>query len=61
VTLITDAAYGVTDRFFKAKGYFNALFGCNSWTAAALRTAGFRTGPWNPVPETLKPSLALYN
>ncbi|MEZ2220080.1 TIGR02117 family protein [Rhizobium sp. RCC_161_2] len=61
VTPIADAAYGVTDRFFEAKGYFNALFGCNTWTAAALRTAGIRTGVWNPVPETLKLSLALYN
>jgi uncharacterized protein (TIGR02117 family) len=61
VTPIVDAAYGVTDRFFEAKGYFNFLFGCNTWTAAALRTAGIRTGLWNPVPETLKLSLALYN
>ncbi|QND47977.1 TIGR02117 family protein [Rhizobium lusitanum] len=61
VTPIADAAYGITDRFFEAKGYFNALFGYNTWTAAALRTAGIRTGLWNPVPETLKLSLALYN
>lgn len=61
VTPIADTAYGVTDRFFEAKGYFNALFGCNTWTAAALRAAGIRTGLWNPVPETLKLSLALYN
>ncbi|NTI42413.1 TIGR02117 family protein [Rhizobium rhizogenes] len=58
---VADAAYGVTDRFFEAKGYFNLLFGCNTWTAAALRTAGIKTGLWNPVPETLKLSLALYN
>ncbi|MQB42210.1 TIGR02117 family protein [Rhizobium sp. ICMP 5592] len=61
ITPIADAAYGVVDRFFEAKGYFNALFGCNTWTAAALRAAGIRTGLWNPVPETLKLSLALYN
>ncbi|HEY0120753.1 MAG TPA: TIGR02117 family protein [Rhizobium sp.] len=61
VTPIAGAAYGVTDRFFEAKGYFNALFGCNTWAAAALRIGGIRTGLWNPVPETLKLSLALYN
>ncbi|CAN7375642.1 TIGR02117 family protein [Rhizobium rhizogenes] len=61
VAPIADAAYGVTDRFFEARGYFNLLFGCNTWTAAALRTAGIKTGLWNPLPEALKLSLALYN
>lgn len=59
--LIQHAGYGVNDRFFEAKGYFNALFGCNTWTARALREAGLRTGLWNPVPKTLLLSLDLYN
>ncbi|TCR91880.1 TIGR02117 family protein [Rhizobium sp. BK376] len=58
---IPDAAYGQSDRFFEAKGYFNALFGCNTWAAGALRAAGLRTGLWNPLPQTLQLSLALYN
>jgi uncharacterized protein (TIGR02117 family) len=58
---IPGFAYGPSDRFFEARGYFNALFGCNTWTAAALRMAGLRTGMWNPVPQTLRLSVALYN
>lgn len=58
---IGDRGYGSYDRFFEAKGYFNALFGCNTWTAAALRTGGLRTGFWDPLPQTLVLSLSLYN
>ncbi|MBB3589837.1 uncharacterized protein (TIGR02117 family) [Rhizobium sp. BK529] len=58
---IGDRGYGDYDRFFEAKGYFNALFGCNTWTASALRTGGLRTGSWNPLPQTLILSLRLYN
>lgn len=61
ISPIADAGYGASDRFFEAKGYFNALFGCNTWTASALRTGGIRTGLWNPLPWTLKLSLALYD
>jgi len=58
---IPDAGYGEIDRFFEANGYFNALFGCNTWTAAALRSAGLRTGLWNPLPQSLRLSLGVYN
>lgn len=58
---IPDAGYGEIDRFFEARGYFNALFGCNTWTAAALRSAGLRTGVWNPLPQALRLSVDLYN
>ncbi|ARO31426.1 urease-associated protein [Rhizobium sp. NXC14] len=58
---IPDAGYGEIDRFFEAKGYFNALFGCNTWTAAALRSAGLRTGLWNPLPQSLRLSVDVYN
>lgn len=54
-------SYGANDRFFEAHGYFNALFGCNTWTASALRNAGLRTGLWNPLPVSLELSLSLYN
>lgn len=53
--------YGDYDRFFEARGYFNALFGCNTWTAAALRNGGLRTGFWNPLPQSLVLSLGLYD
>ena len=59
--VIPDAGYGPSDRFFEAKGWFNALAGCNTWTARALREAGLQTGWWNPLPTLLVLSLKLYN
>lgn len=61
VQRIPGVAYGAHDGFFDAKGKFNALAGCNTWTAAALREAGLTTGWWNPLSVTLNWSLALYN
>jgi len=59
--LVPDAAYSRYDGFYEANGDFNALVGCNTWTAAALRTAGLRTGWWNPLPVSLSLSMRLYN
>lgn len=59
--LVPGAAYSSFDRFYEANGHFNALVGCNTWTAAALRTAGLRTGWWNALPASLGLSLRLYN
>ncbi|QPC93802.1 TIGR02117 family protein [Mesorhizobium sp. INR15] len=59
--VIENAAYSNFDRFFEANGHFNALVGCNTWTAAALRAAGLRTGWWNPLPVSLGLSMRLYN
>lgn len=61
VLMIPDAGYGEYDRFFEAHGSFNALVGCNTWTAGALRAAGLQTGWWNPLPQTLGLSLDLFN
>lgn len=61
VSVVPDAGYGDHDRFFEAHGYFNAFAGCNTWTAAALRAAGLRTGIWNPLPQTLNLSIKLFN
>ncbi len=61
VEAVPNAGYGAYDRFFEANGYFNAFAGCNTWTAAALRAAGLRTGLWNPLPQTLAVSLRLFN
>jgi len=58
---IEGAAYGAHDAFFEANGRFNALLGCNTWAAAALREAGLRTGWWNPLPQSLGLSLDLWN
>ncbi|MDX8534247.1 TIGR02117 family protein [Mesorhizobium sp. VK25A] len=59
--VIENAGYSTYDRFYEANGHFNALVGCNTWTAAALRTAGLRTGWWNPLPVSLWWSMRLYN
>lgn len=59
--LIEGGSYGEYDLFYEGTGWFNALFGCNQWTAAALRTAGLRTGWWNPLPQSLLWSLRRHN
>ncbi len=53
--------YGPNDAFFEARGYFNALMGCNTWTAAGLRQAGLTTGLWTSLPWMLRMSLRLHN
>jgi uncharacterized protein (TIGR02117 family) len=54
-------SYGTDDAFFEANGYFNALVGCNTWTAAALRHAGLTTGWWTALPPMLTLSLRLHS
>lgn len=61
VQLISGASYSLTDGFFEANGWFNALAGCNTWSAAMLRQAGIRTGWWTPLPPLLRWSVALHN
>ncbi len=58
---IPGAGYGESDAFFEAEGWFNALIGCNTWTAAALREAGVTTGWWTPLPQLLALSLDLHD
>jgi uncharacterized protein (TIGR02117 family) len=58
---VPGAAYGLDDAFFEARGAFNALVGCNTWTAAMLRSAGIRTGWWTPTPQLLDLSLDLHH
>lgn len=53
--------YGANDASFQAKGYFNALMGCNTWTAAGLRQAGVTSGLWTALPWMLRLSLRLHN
>ncbi|WP_299470699.1 TIGR02117 family protein [uncultured Roseibium sp.] len=57
---IDGASYDAHDIFFPAKGGFNALVGCNTWTARMLRLAGVRTGLWTPLPSTLDWSLDIH-
>jgi uncharacterized protein (TIGR02117 family) len=60
VQSIPGASYGDNDMFFEANGRFNALVGCNTWTAAMLRAGGLRTGVWTPLPQLLDWSLDLH-
>ncbi len=51
--MLPGFSYGPYDRFYEARGGFNLLFGCNTWTAAALRRAGLPTSLWSPLPPLL--------
>ncbi|MBO0661579.1 TIGR02117 family protein [Jiella sp. MQZ9-1] len=57
---ISGTGYGLYDRFFEARGTFQLLANCNSWTAAMLRAGGIRTGLWTPLPQLLFLSLDLH-
>lgn len=59
--VIHGASYGVVDRFYEGQGLFNALIGCNTWTAEMLREAGVATGLWTPLPQLLLISLGVHN
>lgn len=59
--VVQGAQYGEYDLFYEAEGLFNALAGCNVWTAASLRQAGLKTGWWTPLPGLLGLSLKLHN
>ncbi|WP_290894345.1 TIGR02117 family protein [Hoeflea sp.] len=59
--VVPGAQYGEYDLFYEAEGLFNALAGCNVWTAAALRQADLQTGLWTPLPGLLSLSLKLHN
>lgn len=58
---LIGTSYGKYDAFFEGVGYFTAVMGCNTWTAAALRNAGVSTGWWTPLPKLLSASLRLHN
>lgn len=57
---ISGAGYGAFDRFFEGTSAFNALAGCNVWTARALGAAGISAGLWTPLPMMLFWSLDLH-
>ena len=61
VQVVEGYSFGGIDRFFEAEGAFNALLGCNTWTASMLRGAGISTGFWNAIPPSLTASLHLFN
>ena len=45
--------YGGYDVFYGARGRYDAVYTCNSWTGRALAAAGVRVGRWTPFPVTV--------
>ena len=45
--------YGRNDVFYDARGRYDGLRTCNSWTGDVLRQAGVRVGRWTPLPVTV--------
>ena len=45
--------YDASDAFYDARGRYDAIRTCNSWTGDALRAAGVRIGRWTPLPVTV--------
>lgn len=45
--------YGASDMFYEAVGPYSAVYTCNSWTGAALRHAGVKTGVWTPLSQSI--------
>jgi uncharacterized protein (TIGR02117 family) len=50
---LTGRGYGASDMFYEAVGPYSAFYTCNSWTGAALRRAGVRTGVWTPLSQSI--------
>ncbi|MBE8722781.1 TIGR02117 family protein [Sphingobacterium pedocola] len=46
VYIETTAQYNQDDAFYEAKGAYNLLFSCNTWTNNALKRAGLPSGVW---------------
>lgn len=57
---VASPGYPWPSRFFEARGGFNLVLGCNTWTAAMLREGGLATGLWTPLPQSLLASLRLH-
>lgn len=45
----TDAVYGENDAFYDAKGSYNFLYTCNTWTNDGLKIAGQKAAWWTPT------------
>ncbi|HEX9965985.1 MAG TPA: TIGR02117 family protein [Allosphingosinicella sp.] len=50
---ILGRGYGTSDMFYEAAGPYSAVYTCNSWTGAALRHAGVKTGVWTPLSQSI--------
>ena len=50
---VLGRGYGASDIFYEGVGPYSALYTCNSWTGAALRHAGVKTGLWTPLSQSI--------
>ena len=50
---VLGRGYGPSDMFYEGVGPYSAVYTCNSWTGAALRHAGVRTGLWTPLSQSI--------
>jgi uncharacterized protein (TIGR02117 family) len=50
---VLGRGYGPSDIFYEAVGKYSAVYTCNSWTGAALRRAGVKTGVWTPLSQSI--------
>lgn len=48
ILIPTSAVYGNDDAFYDAKGKYNFLYTCNTWTNDALKAAGQKAAFWTP-------------
>lgn len=48
VWIPTDAAYGMHDAFYEAKGRYHLFHTCNTWTNNALKACGQKACWWTP-------------
>ncbi len=46
INIKTDAAYGLTDAFYEARGKYNLFYTCNTWANDALAAAGQKHCLW---------------
>lgn len=45
---VPGASYRGSDAFFEARGAYDVVTTCNTWTGDALRSAGVRVSRWTP-------------
>ena len=57
--LVENAAYSSFDRFYEANGRFNALVGCNTWTAPRCARPACAPAGGTRCRHTLGLSMAL--
>ena len=50
---VLGRGYSGSDMFYEAVGPYDAFYTCNSWTGAALRAAGIKTGLWTPLSQSI--------